>query len=755
MFRTRTTTQTVRILFILFLLVLAVATLPAQMPLASGSVTDVHADPVAGARIRCGGQATITDRSGKFSLDASGCTNLTITADGFEAMEIAASAETAVVLHPSSVFAAVDVAGATTTVGDSAASVTSVDRRTLDTSGALTLDDRLRQVPGFSLFRRTGSRVANPTTQGVSLRGVGASGASRAAVLKDGIPLNDPFGSWVFWGRVPAESISEVEIVRGPASDLYGTAAVGGVVSVRTREIGPAAFSSIDLSYGSQQTPFGSSYSSAKWKYWGGSLAAEYLKTNGYIPVAPEQRGAVDTLANVRRSSIVPMVERRFDGSDRIFGSAEFYSEVRANGTPLQRNDTRITNFVAGADLASWRSSVFTLRAFGGTENYHQSFSSIAADRQSESLTRLQTVPSQNFGLSGRWTTTFKQNTFFAGAEYRNIRGRSDETGFSNGNATVATSAGGREALAAAYTGISFRATDRLTLNGGLRYDRWRETKGFSASRSLITQVLTMTSFPDRGRSALSPRGSMLFKINHNLSLAASAAGGFRQPTLNELYRSFRLGNILTLANENLRAEKAANFEVALIVNALDERFYVRAGPFCTRVSDTVTNVTLTIVPNLITRQRQNLGMTRSCGVEADAAIRATPSLTFTAGYLHVHAKVTAMPGNAALVGLRLPQVPRDQGTFRAQYSRIKLGTFSMQLRASGEQFEDDQNLLPLKGYLTADVYASHDVTHRFVVYFAGENIFDTSIEAGRTPVVTLAQPRNFRIGLRLRLGRD
>ncbi|PYV50153.1 MAG: hypothetical protein DMG98_28335, partial [Acidobacteria bacterium] len=58
---------------------------------------------------------------------------------------------------------------------------------------ALTTDDLLRQVPGFSLFRRASSRVSNPTTQGVSLRGLGASGPSRALVLEDGIPLVDPF----------------------------------------------------------------------------------------------------------------------------------------------------------------------------------------------------------------------------------------------------------------------------------------------------------------------------------------------------------------------------------------------------------------------------------------------------------------------------------------------------------------------------------------------------------------------------------
>ena len=63
---------------------------------------------------------------------------------------------------------------------ENATSVTILSSPDLDATAAFRVDDILRQVPGFSLFRRTTSRTANPTTQGVSLRGLGASGASRA-----------------------------------------------------------------------------------------------------------------------------------------------------------------------------------------------------------------------------------------------------------------------------------------------------------------------------------------------------------------------------------------------------------------------------------------------------------------------------------------------------------------------------------------------------------------------------------------------
>ncbi|MCA1640377.1 MAG: TonB-dependent receptor, partial [Acidobacteria bacterium] len=152
-----------------------------------------------------------------------------------------------------------------------------------ETTAAITLDDRLRQVPGFSLFRRAGSRTANPTAQGVSLRGVGASGASRALVLVDNVPLNDPFGGWIYWGRVPRESVAQVEILRGASSDLYGGGAIGGTVSIVTKKPQTKLFIGLEASYGNQNTPEFSLFSSGGLGKWNASVSAEAFGTGGYI----------------------------------------------------------------------------------------------------------------------------------------------------------------------------------------------------------------------------------------------------------------------------------------------------------------------------------------------------------------------------------------------------------------------------------------------------------------------------------------
>jgi outer membrane cobalamin receptor len=118
---------------------------------------------------------------------------------------------------------------------DVPANVTVLTRDDIGRSAAQTVDDLLRQISGFSLFRRSSSLVANPTAQGVSLRGIGPSGGSRTLVLLDGVPFNDPSGGWVYWSEVPLESIERIEVVRGDRSAPYGNYALGGVINIVTR----------------------------------------------------------------------------------------------------------------------------------------------------------------------------------------------------------------------------------------------------------------------------------------------------------------------------------------------------------------------------------------------------------------------------------------------------------------------------------------------------------------------------------------
>jgi outer membrane receptor protein involved in Fe transport len=705
-----------------------------------------------------------SDANGRFRFDSAppASITLTVTAKGFAEVQrkldraVEDFGHLRIVLAPAAISERVTVAATRTPtrISETAASVVALGTEDLKATAAATLDDALRQVPGFSSFRRSGSRTANPTTQGVSLRGLGASGASRAVVLAEGIPLNDPFGGWVYWNRVPRESISQVEILRGGASHLYGSGALGGVVNISTSSV-KANSLSLTAAYGNETTPNVSLFLGGKKRDWHGSLATEFFSTDGYVLVSPAEIGPVDTRAGSRNVATTVKIERWFGQNQHVFGTASFFGESRKNGTPLQTNRTHIHQFSFGGEVKSLKEGHFTARVYGGTQVYDQSFSAISADRQSETLTRLQRVPVQFEGFSSQWSRAIgDRQTIVAGYESLQVRGASDEMVFVNGRASSLVGAGGRQHTYSAYIEDLIRFGSRLFINVGARFDYRRNNKALLATRPVDPPSLTnVTPFTDRSEGAFSPQLSAVYRLNSRFSLLASGTRAFRGPTLNELYRSFRVGNVLTLANENLRAERMTGGESGIRFNSRSNDLVVRGTFFWNEITRPVANVTLTTSPALITRRRQNLGRTRSRGLEFEADARLNQYWKVSAGYLFADATVVSFPVNQTLEGLIIPQVARHQFTFQAKFNKPSIATVSFQGRASSSQFDDDQNLFRLGGYFTLDALASRQVSRSLDVFFAAENLFNQRYEVGKTPVTTLGPPILVRAGLRLHLG--
>ena len=625
---------------------------------------------------------------------------------------------------------------------------------------ALTLDGILQQVPGFTLFRRTGSLVANPTAQGVSLRGVGASGASRALVLVDGIPLNDPFGGWVYWDRVPREAVGRMEVVRGGVSDLYGSNAMGGVINILTRKSTTSEFD-LDGSYGNENTPAGSFWSNIQHGPWTLDFDGEAFNTDGYILVDQQDRGSVDVPANSEHEVGDVTLERKFGENARVFAETTYFRETRANGTPLTYNRTHTRQLAIGADWVSQQAGSFTFRGYGGPEMFDQTFSSVAADRNSESLVRAQRVPAQQTGVSIQWNRPVgAKQTLLAGFDGREVRGSSNELGFFGGRMTSALGAGGRQRTTGAYGEDLLQLTRRFQITAALRFDRWRNYDALSTSKRLTSPAPpTVIDFPERTQTAFSPRLGMLYRLTSNVSLVGSAYRAFRAPTLNELYRGFRVGNVVTNANSDLNAERLTGAEAGAQFGAFRNRLTGRGTFFWSDVTDPIANVTLSVTPSLITRQRQNLGRTRSRGVDLDAALQVTPSFRLTSGYEFVDATVLSFTADPSLVGLVVPQVPSNVVTFEALYSnpsassRWRRVTLGLQGRYVGNQFDDDQNLLPLGRFFTLDASLSRRIWNNLDAYVAVGNIFDERYTVARTPVPELGPPTLFRVGFRLHLG--
>jgi outer membrane receptor protein involved in Fe transport len=734
-----------------------------------GSVRDQTGAAISGAEVvlTTGKQRKVqlSDDGGNFSFDFTFGESavLTVSAHGFASQQKRLNgAESgdfglAIVLLPAPVTQETIVVATRRemSLGDTAASVRVLSQQALDSTAALTLDNVLGQVPGFNLFRRASSRTSNPTSQGVSLRGTGGSGASRAVVLYDGIPLDDPFGGWVYWSRVPHESIGKIEVLDGAASDLYGSNALGGVINILPRQMTDSAIS-FETSYGNQQTPDTNFMASLRVGKWIVAAEGGVFSTDGFVLVGKNDRGRVDTRASSEHRVGTLSAERLFSNHSRFFIRGSDFGEDRGNGTPLQVNSTVIRQVVVGADWQSQTLGWVTLRAFGGPQRFNQSFSSVAADRNSESLINTQVVPTEQTGVSAQWTRAIgRRHVLLAGVEGRDIHGDTQETIFNNGRILRTTDAGGHQRTMGFFVEDVLRFKERWLVTLAGRYDSWRNFDALSQVSTLgPAGSSTLKHLLNTNEGALSPHLSIVYKLKNNISISAAGYRSFRAPTLNELYRSFRVGNIFTASNENLRAEHATGGETGAAVTFLNQKLVVRGAFFWTHISLPVESVTLITTPSLVTRQRENLGVTQSRGVELTSDARITNSILISAGYQFASARLVSFPANRALESLLVPQVPRHQFTFQARYVKSRY-TLGLQGRAVGTQFDDDQNRLPLAPYFWLDSFVSRSLPHGTTVFAAAENLMNQRFQVSRTPVTSLGPPLLLRVGVRLQLPKN
>ncbi|MEA1673756.1 TonB-dependent receptor plug domain-containing protein [Nitrospirillum sp. BR 11163] len=163
-----------------------------------------------------------------------------------------------------------------------------LDGTWLDAAPERRLDEALRSVPGFSLFRRTGSTSAHPTSQGISLRALGPNGAGRTLVLVDDIPINDPFGGWVYWSRLPTAAVASVAVTEGSGAGPWGNQALDGVIRITTKPLEGG-----EVRAGSNGLAEGTAGASAG----GVSILAHASRGDGSYLVRSDQRGPIDTQA--------------------------------------------------------------------------------------------------------------------------------------------------------------------------------------------------------------------------------------------------------------------------------------------------------------------------------------------------------------------------------------------------------------------------------------------------------------------------
>ena len=715
----------------------------AQQANITGNVVDARNLPVAGAQIiGSGGELLATTvADGSFSVPT-GSGRVQITAAHFEptSVEMTGPSPVHVLLEHPLESVTVTAYRSPLASGDSPSSTRLLTTQQLRQAAGISLDDKLRQVPGFELFRRTSSLVANPTTEGVSLRGLGSTAASRSLVLFDEIPIDDPFGGWIHWEELPPPAIHSVELVRGGGSDLYGSSAIGGVISIVPVKPDTNRLQ-LSTSYGSEQTTDNSLLGILKLGKWSGLASGQVIATDGYILIAPSARGSIDQQSNVHAQNALTEFDHGLSHDGRIFIRGSVLNEDRHNGTPVQINSTRLWRFAGGTD---WGNLV--VRLFGDNEHYSQTFSTVNATRTAETLTRIGKDPADELGAAGHWHQPVGTHLLLlAGADIHDVRASDNEMNFPASRGYLNTTA--RQRQSGVYGEVLFTPPN-WTISGSARVDHF---SNFDASQ--YKTATPTIQLPQLNETVFDPRIGITRRITTNLALNASAFRAYRAPTENELYRTGQVGSQTTQPNPNLHSERATGWETGVHMDLPQVGSTVRVSYFWTQINRPITALTLSSTPTSTLLKRENLGQIESRGASLDFAARPASWLGIQGGYQHADATVTSNAEVPALVGNWIPQVARNMATTQVDLTRRKWGLLSLQGRISGKQFDDDANQFLLHSYFRFGAYASHNFGHHVEAFAAGDNLFDRSIQAGKTPQLTLASPRVARFGLRINFG--
>jgi len=214
------------------------------------------------------------------------------------------------------------------------------------------------------------------------------------------------------------------------------------------------------------------------------------------------------------------------------------------------------------------------------------------------------------------------------------------------------------------------------------------------------------------------------------------------------------VGNVLTFINPALKAERLTGAEAGMNITGWNRHLDLRGTFFWSDIVDPIENVTISAPgASPILREKENLGRTRSRGVELDGVVKITRDVQFTAGYAYTAATVLSYPGDPGgidLVGLDVPEVPRNVFTWEARYWNPSRLFLSVQGRFVGQAFDDDQNQFPLSAFYAMNLQAGRALTRNLEIFVAAENLTDQRYQVARTPIVNLGPPILYRAGLRL-----
>ncbi len=618
------------------------------------------------------------------------------------------------------------------------------DRLANSASGRL--EDALSAIAGFQQFRRSDSRSANPSAQGVTLRALGGNATSRSLVLLDGVPMADPFFGYIPFSALAPERLARARVTRGGGAGAFGAGAVAGTIELESagpRELGLLSGQALSDDRGETELS--------------GTLAPQ-LGSGFAVVSARWDRGQGFYTAPVSQRVPASAKARYASWSASLRGVAPLAPDIELQARGLAFGDARTLRFIGADSTSSGQDASVRVVGKGRWQfdalGYLQArnFSNVVISSASFRKTLDQrATPSTGWGgkLELRPPVSAGQVWRF-GTDWRVADGTMFEDAYSGvtGFVTARRRAGGHSSDLGFYTEADWQL-GALTLTGGMRADRWSITGGYFTEANAAGTVTINNRFADRSGWQTSLRGGAVMQLGGGLDLRGSAYTGLRLPTLNELYRPFTVFPVVTRANAGLVNERLVGFEAGFDWTP-GETFHFSATAFDNKVEHAIANVT--IAPNL--RARRNVDAVHARGLELGLGAR-LGRVSLDGSLAWTLARIEASGASLALAGKRPAQTPELAVSATLSWQPRPDWRLALTAKHVSAQYEDDLQTDLLSAATTLDAFAALPLGRRVQLVLRAENLTGaqivTRIQAGS---IDLGAPRTVWAGFRISIGR-
>lgn len=634
-----------------------------------------------------------------------------------------------------------------------------LDRTVIERVPSGRLEDVLQQVAGVQTFRRAGSRSAHPTAGGLSIRALGGNAASRALLIVDGVPQQDPFGGWIDFPAALVETAGRITVTRGGGSVRWGAGALAGTVEIDSLAPVDGEGGALSLRAKSREALDGRA------RLLGSSAGAyalvgvAFVRGDGFIPIVRDDRGAADIRAPYQQSSARLRGGLALGANTELQAGISVLDDRRARGVRDSDNRTRAAD--GSIRLVGRGSLPFAVTVHAQQRRFSSQFAAADPGRDTSRSTLDQyRVPATGWGARAEIAPSFGSLAVRLGSDARFGSGETRELfTYVNGLPTRRRIAGGDFATAAAF-GELVAGLGKVTLEGAARLDHWRVDKGRVYEVALAGGVLRDGRPADREGWESSFRGGAAWAYSDAARLRAAFYTGWRLPTLNELYRPFRIGPDAVAANALLDPERLIGGEAGWTIEP-SSGIKLSVTAFAARLDNAIANVTLGQGPGVFPgvgfvagryARRLNLDSITSRGIEVDATARRggfDGRLSLSWSRARVQAKGNAAPLN----GQRPAQTPALAVAASGGWTGPQDQRLGLISRFVSRQFEDDLGREPLRAAFTVGGTLYWPVARRVAIEAAVENLFDARIETGigADGALERAEPRAIWIGLALR----